>query len=241
MALLPFFAFFTPFFAPMAFSFPSFPILIGGYAAIAVAHVLYEIMHVVHHQPYERCWAPRLERRWSGSAWRWLYGFHQAHHACYRCNLNVAGFFGVPLADLVFGTYARPEPLLLGGTAATTAAARRLSRSRAGRSRGSIGSSSSGAGGWSSARDRTRAGSEVVVLGVRLLPHVLDDTADLRLGTEDVAGGVDRNPFAHDAVGKVRRQCAGTNAVTLPSASEPMRMPLRQPGWTRSVDSESVV
>ncbi len=125
-ALLPFFAFFTPFFAPMAFSFPSVPILIGGYAAIAIAHVIYEIMHVVHHQPYERFWAPRLARRRSGSAWRWLYGFHQAHHACYTCNLNVAGFFGVPLADLVFRTYRRPEPLLLGGTAATTAAARRL-------------------------------------------------------------------------------------------------------------------
>jgi len=125
-ALLPFFAFFTPFFAPMAFSFPSLPILIGGYAAIAIAHCLYEVIHAVHHQPYEAYWKARIEHRVFGAAWRWLYGFHQAHHANYRCNLNVAGFFGVPLADMVFGTYRRPQPLLLDGAPATKEVARRL-------------------------------------------------------------------------------------------------------------------
>ncbi len=110
-ALIPFFAFFTPFFAPMAFSFPWLPILIGGYAAIAIAHCLYEVIHAVHHQPYDT-WKPRLEHRVFGRAWRWLYGFHQAHHANYKCNLNVAGFFGLPLADLAFGTYRQPSPLL---------------------------------------------------------------------------------------------------------------------------------
>ena len=125
-ALIPFFAFFTPFFAPMAFSFPRLPILIGGYAAIAIAHFLYEAIHVVHHQPYESWWKPRLERRVFGPAWRWLYGFHQAHHANYRCNLNVAGFFGIPLADLVFGTYRQPDRLLLDGAPATKAVARQL-------------------------------------------------------------------------------------------------------------------
>jgi hypothetical protein len=124
-ALIPFFAFFTPFFAPMAFSFPWLPILIGGYTAIAIAHFLYETIHAVHHQPYER-WKPRLEHPWLGRAWTWLYGFHQAHHAYYKCNLNVAGFFGIPLADIVFRTYKQPEPLLVDGTLATTAAARRL-------------------------------------------------------------------------------------------------------------------
>lgn len=126
-ALLPFFAFFTPFFAPMAFSFPWIPILISGYTAIAIAHFLYETIHAVHHQPFESFWQPRLERRWSGRFWRWLYGFHQAHHANYRCNLNVAGFYGIPLADMVFGTYKQPSPLLLDGVRATNAAARALS------------------------------------------------------------------------------------------------------------------
>jgi len=126
-ALLPFFAFFTPFFASMAFSFPWIPILISGYAAIAVAHFLYETIHALHHQPYAAFWCPRLERRWSGSFWRWLYGFHQAHHANYRCNLNVAGFFGIPVADIVFGTYRQPSILLIDGAPATSAVARALS------------------------------------------------------------------------------------------------------------------
>lgn len=102
------------------------PILISGYTAIAIAHVIYEVLHAVHHQPYELFWKPRLEHPIFGGAWAWLYGFHQAHHANYRCNINVAGFFGIPLADLVFGTYRRPSPLLLDGARATKADARRL-------------------------------------------------------------------------------------------------------------------
>jgi len=125
-ALVPFFAFFTPFFAPMAFSFPRLPILIGGYAAIAIAHCLYEVLHAAHHQPYESFWKPRIDHARLGRVWRWFYGFHQAHHANYKCNLNVAGFFGIPLADLAFGTYKRPDPLLVDGAAATKADARRL-------------------------------------------------------------------------------------------------------------------
>lgn len=125
-ALLPFFAFFTPFFAPMAFSFPGVPILISGYTAIAIAHFLYETIHAVHHEPYETFWKPRIEHGRFGSAWSWLHGFHQAHHANYKCNLNVAGFFGIPVADLLFGTYKQPDPLLLDGAIATTAAARQL-------------------------------------------------------------------------------------------------------------------
>ena len=58
--------------------------------------------------------------------WVRVYGFHQAHHANYKCNLNVAGFFGIPLADLVFGTYKQPDRLLLDGAPATKATARRL-------------------------------------------------------------------------------------------------------------------
>jgi hemolysin III len=128
-ALVPFFAFFTPFFAPMAFSFPRLPILIGGYTAIAIAHCLYELLHAAHHQPYESFWKPRIEHPRLGRLWSWLYGFHQAHHANYKCNLNVAGFFGVPLADLAFGTYRQPDPLLVDGAPATKAHARRLTPS----------------------------------------------------------------------------------------------------------------
>jgi len=125
-ALVPFFAFFTPFFAPLAFSFPTLPILIGGYTAIAIAHFLYETLHVLHHQPYDTWWKSRLHHRVLGRVWRTVYGFHQAHHANYKCNLNVAGFFGLPLADLVFGTYKQPNELLVDGARGTKAAARKL-------------------------------------------------------------------------------------------------------------------
>jgi hypothetical protein len=125
-ALWPFFAFFTPFFAPVAFSFPGVPILIGGYAAIAVAPFLYEVLHVIHHQPHHPWWTRRLRRPFTGAVWRRVYGFHQAHHANYRCNLNVAGFFGLPLADLLFGTYRQPDVLLLDGSPVTKAVARAL-------------------------------------------------------------------------------------------------------------------
>ena len=139
----------------MAFSFPRLPILISGYAAIAIGHCLYELIHAVHHQPYESFWKPRIEHRWLGGAWKWLYGFHQAHHANYKCNLNVAGFFGIPLADLVFGTYKQPDRLLLDGVSATKA--RRAAHSgRDGPSHGSIA--------WcSSAGDGCRKSIEVAI------------------------------------------------------------------------------
>jgi len=116
----------TPPLAAAAFFAPSVPILIGGYAAVAIAHFLYETIHAAHHEPYETFWKRKLESPTLGRAWTWLYGFHQAHHANYHCNLNVAGFFGVPLGDLLFGTYRTPEPLLLDGAAATKESARRL-------------------------------------------------------------------------------------------------------------------
>lgn len=117
---------FYPFIAPMAFSFPRVPVLIGGYTAIAIAHFLYETIHAVHHQPYETWWKPRVEGKVFGAVWKQVYGFHQAHHAVYKCNLNVAGFFGVPLADIVFRTYKQPDTLLIDGATATKAVARNL-------------------------------------------------------------------------------------------------------------------
>ena len=125
-ALLAFMAFFTVFFAPMAFSFPRFPILISGYIAIAIAHYLYETIHVAHHTPYDPWWKRKIEGPMFGTMWRKLYGFHQAHHANYKCNMNIGGFYGLPLADLVLGTYEQPAVLLLDGAHATKALAASL-------------------------------------------------------------------------------------------------------------------
>lgn len=124
-ALIPTFASFTPFFAPIAFSFPRLPILISGYSAIAIALFLYEVIHVVHHQPHA-WWERKLNGRIFGRLWREMYGFHQGHHANYKCNLNVAGFFGIPVGDLLFGTYKQPDALLIDGAPATKACARKL-------------------------------------------------------------------------------------------------------------------
>ena len=60
--------------------------------------------------------------------WRKMYGFHQAHHANYKCNMNIAGFFGVPLADLVLGTYEQPALLLIDGAPAGKEVAARLTK-----------------------------------------------------------------------------------------------------------------
>lgn len=127
-ALLGFMAFFTVFFAPAAFSFPDFPLLIGGFIAIAIAHFLYETIHVAHHRPYDPWWKRKIEGPLFGTMWRKLYGFHQAHHANYKCNMNIAGFYGLPLADLVLGTYEQPAVLLIDGAPATKDVAARLTK-----------------------------------------------------------------------------------------------------------------
>lgn len=125
-ALLAFMLFLTPFLAVIAFSFPQVPVLIGGYTAITIAHFLYETIHVAHHTPYDPWWKTKIEGPVLGTMWRKLYGFHQAHHANYKCNMNIAGFFGLPLADLVLGTYEQPAVLLIDGAPATKEVAARL-------------------------------------------------------------------------------------------------------------------
>jgi len=124
-ALVMFFAFWTPFFAVTAFSFPQFPILIGGYVALAIAHFLYETLHVLHHNPHE-WWEGKIKLPLLGTLLHKMYGFHQAHHANYHCNMNIAGFFGFPVADLALRTYKQPDTLLIEGAPGTKAAARAL-------------------------------------------------------------------------------------------------------------------
>jgi hypothetical protein len=118
-ALVAFMVALTPFLGVAAFSFPHIPVLIGGYVAISIAHYLYETIHLFHHTPYDPWWKTKIEGPVFGTMWRKLYGFHQAHHANYKCNMNIAGFFGVPVADLVFRTYEQPAVLLLDGAPAS--------------------------------------------------------------------------------------------------------------------------
>lgn len=127
-ALVAFMVFLTPILSVIAFSFPNIPILIGGFLAISIAHYLYETIHVAHHTPYETFWKSRIEWPVFGTTWKKIYGFHQAHHANYKCNMNIAGFYGVPLADLVLGTYEQPAVLLNDGAPATKQLAAALTK-----------------------------------------------------------------------------------------------------------------
>lgn len=117
-ALAAFWVFFTPLLVVLQLLLPHWPILIGGYTAITWSMGLYEILHAVEHQPYE-WWKQATEHPRLGVMWRKLYGFHHMHHANIACNEAISGFFGLPIADWVFGTYHQPKELLLSGRVAT--------------------------------------------------------------------------------------------------------------------------
>ncbi len=93
---------------------PHAPILLDGFAAITFTYYLYETLHVIHHRS-PAWWAKKVNEHFLGRAWSAMYSFHSCHHANTRCNLNIAGFLGLPLADLIFGTYRAPDTLLVDG------------------------------------------------------------------------------------------------------------------------------
>lgn len=117
-ALLAFWVLFTPFLVVLQLLMPRLPIIIAGYAAYTWSMVCYEILHAIEHRPYE-WWKHATEHPRFGPMWRKLYGFHHMHHANIRCNEAIGGFFGLPIADWVFGTYHQPKELLLDGRVAT--------------------------------------------------------------------------------------------------------------------------
>ena len=117
-ALVTFWVLFTPLLAVLQLVLPRWPILLGGYAAIAWSMTLYEILHAMDHWPYE-WWKSATEHPRFGGFWRRLYGFHLMHHANIGCNEAISGFFGLPIPDWCFGTYHQPKELLLDGRMAT--------------------------------------------------------------------------------------------------------------------------
>ena len=50
-----------------------------------------------------------------GRFWRPVYSFHLRHHAVIDCNESVSGFFGLPVADWVFGTCKIPRTIYADG------------------------------------------------------------------------------------------------------------------------------
>lgn len=99
----------TPFFAIAQWILPTAPIFLGGYLSITWSLFLYEIWHMIEHWPYETWWKPRINSPKWGWLWRKAYLFHVRHHADTKCNEAISGFFGLPVADWVFGTYISPR------------------------------------------------------------------------------------------------------------------------------------
>lgn len=117
-ALVAFWVLFTPLLAGVQLVLPRWPVMLGGYAAIAWSMTLYEILHAIDHWPYE-WWKNATESPRFGAIWRRLYGFHLMHHANIGCNEAISGFFGLPIPDWCFGTYHQAKELLLDGRMAT--------------------------------------------------------------------------------------------------------------------------
>ncbi len=100
----------TPFFAAVYILFPLLPIFLAGYTALFFSMCLYELYHAAWHWPLER-WKVLFAQKYLGSFWETAYKFHLRHHANVRCNESVSGFFGIPLPDLLFGTYLKADTL----------------------------------------------------------------------------------------------------------------------------------
>ena len=103
-SLLVFSIFLTPIYSVIWYLFPMIPIFVAGYAALFWSMLLYELFHMAWHWPIST-WTPLFARTYTGRFWHYVYTFHLRHHANVRCNESVSGFFGLPLPDLLFGTY----------------------------------------------------------------------------------------------------------------------------------------
>ncbi|MFZ5495713.1 MAG: PAQR family membrane homeostasis protein TrhA [Verrucomicrobiota bacterium] len=104
----------TPVLALLQWLVPSWPWFFAGYAAMAFSLVLYEVFHAIEHWEFAK-WAALIENpRW-GRFWRKVYSFHLRHHAVIDCNEAISGFFTLPVADFLFGTWIFPKSLYTDG------------------------------------------------------------------------------------------------------------------------------
>jgi hemolysin III len=104
----------TPILALLQWLMPSIPWFFGGFAAVSFSLILYEVFHAIEHWEFAK-WAVLIENpRW-GWFWRKVYSFHLRHHAVIDCNEAISGFFTLPVADFVFGTWIFPKSLYTDG------------------------------------------------------------------------------------------------------------------------------
>lgn len=104
----------TPLLALGQYLWPTAPFFFAGWSGLAFSLALYELVHAVEHWPEHR-WHALIARPRTGRFWRKAYAFHLRHHADIRCNEGISGVFGVPIYDVLFGTYVDPETLYLHG------------------------------------------------------------------------------------------------------------------------------
>lgn len=97
-------ALFTPFFILAHFMLPGIPVFIAGYTGLMFSMVLYEFIHNTWHMSLTT-WHRLFKQKFFGNIWKTIYTFHLRHHADVRCNESVSGFFGIPIPDILFGTY----------------------------------------------------------------------------------------------------------------------------------------
>lgn len=102
--------FLTPVYVGIYLLFPAVPIFIAGYSSLFFSMLLYELFHVAWHWPLSR-WQLLFNSKIFGGFWKRAYAFHLRHHANVRCNESVSGFFGIPIPDLLFGTYLQAKTL----------------------------------------------------------------------------------------------------------------------------------
>jgi len=100
----------TPFLVGIQMIFVQAPVLLEGYLALAFSICLYEIKHAYDHKDLKE-WLPRLEHsnRFLNWFWNLVYSHHIGHHAIPFANMNISGWFGIPIGDLLFGTLVFPK------------------------------------------------------------------------------------------------------------------------------------
>lgn len=113
-AMLGFALFILPLLVVLNWLMPSFPWIAAGFLTVAVSLAIYEVWHAINHWTLD-IWLPLMEHRVWGGFWRAIYSFHLRHHAVIDCNESVSGFFGLPVADWVFGTCIMPRTIYADG------------------------------------------------------------------------------------------------------------------------------
>ncbi len=104
----------SPILAILQWLMPAMPWFLAGFVAMAFSMTLYEVFHAIEHWPFEK-WAVLIEQKRTGAFWRKVYSFHLRHHAVIDCNEAISGFFTLPIADFVFGTWIFPKSLYTDG------------------------------------------------------------------------------------------------------------------------------